>query len=178
MPERLECEVLQKSRYINTLTFTFTFWYPWTAFTDHRTYHTHRFILVRFSFKLSLCFRIVDSAGYQSVLDCTLNTQYRIVSYRTTHTSYALIDCAVCVRSVVECGYEQAAGFRRPAISPLQECNIHDVNTLLVFLHYCDLNITLHYITVFSARPTTTRVGLAVQMSTMIKTRSVKIKSR
>jgi len=27
--------------------------------------------------------------------------------------------------------------------------------------------ITLHYITVFSARPTTTRVGLAVQMSTM-----------
>jgi len=25
MPERLECEVLQKSRNINTLTFTFTF---------------------------------------------------------------------------------------------------------------------------------------------------------
>jgi len=25
MPERLECEVLQKGRYINTLTFTFTF---------------------------------------------------------------------------------------------------------------------------------------------------------
>ena len=25
MPERLECEVLQKVRYINTLTFTFTF---------------------------------------------------------------------------------------------------------------------------------------------------------
>jgi len=25
MPERLECEVLQKERYINTLTFTFTF---------------------------------------------------------------------------------------------------------------------------------------------------------
>jgi len=24
MPERLECEVLQKARYINTLTFTFT----------------------------------------------------------------------------------------------------------------------------------------------------------
>jgi len=42
------------------------------------------------------------------------------------------------------------------------------------WLHY----ITLHYITVFSARPTTTRVGLAVQMSTMLKTRSVKIKSR
>jgi len=41
--------------------------------------------------------------------------------------------------------------------------------------------ITLDYITfitVFSARPTTTRVGLAVQMSTMLKTRSVKIKSR
>ena len=26
MPERLECEVLQKVRYINTLTFTFTFY--------------------------------------------------------------------------------------------------------------------------------------------------------
>jgi len=25
MPERLECEVLEKARYINTLTFTFTF---------------------------------------------------------------------------------------------------------------------------------------------------------
>jgi len=25
MPERLECEVLQKARYINTLTFTFKF---------------------------------------------------------------------------------------------------------------------------------------------------------
>ena len=25
MPERLECEVLQKARYVNTLTFTFTF---------------------------------------------------------------------------------------------------------------------------------------------------------
>jgi len=25
MPERLECEVLQKARYINTLTSTFTF---------------------------------------------------------------------------------------------------------------------------------------------------------
>ena len=25
MPERLECEVLRKARYINTLTFTFTF---------------------------------------------------------------------------------------------------------------------------------------------------------
>jgi len=28
MPERLECEVLQKARYINTLTFTFTFIRP------------------------------------------------------------------------------------------------------------------------------------------------------
>jgi len=26
MPERLECEVLQKVRYINTLTFTFLHW--------------------------------------------------------------------------------------------------------------------------------------------------------
>ena len=25
MPERIECEVLQKARYINTLIFTFTF---------------------------------------------------------------------------------------------------------------------------------------------------------
>jgi len=52
------------------------------------------------------------------------------------------------------------------------------------FLRYCmhcnaQNFITLYYITVFSARPTTTRVGLAVQMSTMmLKTRSVKIKSR
>jgi len=29
MPERLECEVLQKARYINTLTFTFTFIAGW-----------------------------------------------------------------------------------------------------------------------------------------------------
>ena len=29
MPERLECEVLQKARYINTLTFTFTFNPKW-----------------------------------------------------------------------------------------------------------------------------------------------------
>ena len=29
MPERLECEVLQKARYINTLTFTFTFNIHW-----------------------------------------------------------------------------------------------------------------------------------------------------
>ena len=53
----------------------------------------------------------------------------------------------------------------------------------LLSVHYKLLErlavITLHYITVFSARPTTTRVGLAVQMSTMmLKTRSVKIKSR
>ena len=27
MPERLECEVLQKARYVNTLTFTFTFYW-------------------------------------------------------------------------------------------------------------------------------------------------------
>ena len=32
MPERLECEVLQKARYINTLTFTFTF----TLLINHR----------------------------------------------------------------------------------------------------------------------------------------------
>jgi len=31
MPERLECEVLQKVRYINTLTFTFL---PFTKFAD------------------------------------------------------------------------------------------------------------------------------------------------
>ena len=29
MPERLECEVLLKTRYINTLTFTFTFLPLW-----------------------------------------------------------------------------------------------------------------------------------------------------
>jgi len=31
MPERLECEVLQKARYINTLTFTFTFTFTFTS---------------------------------------------------------------------------------------------------------------------------------------------------
>ena len=31
MPERLECEVLQKARYINTLTFTFTFYFVGVA---------------------------------------------------------------------------------------------------------------------------------------------------
>jgi len=31
MPERLECEVLQKARYINTLTFTFTFCDSWAS---------------------------------------------------------------------------------------------------------------------------------------------------
>jgi len=30
MPERLECEVLQKARYINTLTFTY-YLYPYMA---------------------------------------------------------------------------------------------------------------------------------------------------
>ena len=33
MPERLECEVLQKARYINTLTFTFTYPSPTAWFT-------------------------------------------------------------------------------------------------------------------------------------------------
>ena len=28
MPEHLECEILQKARYTNTLTFTFTFTLP------------------------------------------------------------------------------------------------------------------------------------------------------
>ena len=37
MPERLECEVLQKARYINTLIFTFTF------YTIH-----HRTIVISF----------------------------------------------------------------------------------------------------------------------------------
>jgi len=42
MPERLECEVLQKARYINTLTFTFTFtfklavyWFFRPAYENH-----------------------------------------------------------------------------------------------------------------------------------------------
>ena len=35
MPERLECEVLQKARYINTLTFTF--------YRPHRCEHASRF---------------------------------------------------------------------------------------------------------------------------------------
>jgi len=49
----------------------------------------------------------------------------------------------------------------------------------LLYMYINDVICSLlHYITVFSARPTTTRVGLAVRMSTMLKTRSVKIKSR
>jgi len=38
MPERLECEVLQKVRYINTLTFTFTFYakFEFVHFWDNR----------------------------------------------------------------------------------------------------------------------------------------------
>jgi len=37
MPERLECEVLQKARYINTLTFTFTFFTNFTEDNVERT---------------------------------------------------------------------------------------------------------------------------------------------
>jgi len=32
MPERLECEVLQKDRFMNTLTFTFFTWRPSGAY--------------------------------------------------------------------------------------------------------------------------------------------------
>jgi len=38
MPERLECEVLQKAHYINTLTFTFIFtsvMHLWSVFRRH-----------------------------------------------------------------------------------------------------------------------------------------------
>jgi len=37
MPERLECEVLQKARYINTLTFTFTFYFVGVASLTNNT---------------------------------------------------------------------------------------------------------------------------------------------
>jgi len=40
MPERLECEVLQKARYINTLTFTF--------------YHHHHHHIVIFSAPITI----------------------------------------------------------------------------------------------------------------------------
>ena len=40
--------------------------------------------LVRFSSNFFVLFRVVDQAGYPSVFDCTLNTHYRIMSYRTS----------------------------------------------------------------------------------------------
>ena len=44
MPERLECEVLQKARYINTLTITFTFL---LSFAGSITYIVmHKFSLI------------------------------------------------------------------------------------------------------------------------------------
>jgi len=47
MPERLECEVLQKARYINTLTFTFTFTFiTWTT-TGSKITTAHSNILLR-----------------------------------------------------------------------------------------------------------------------------------
>ena len=59
--------------------------------------HLIRFImvlglfLVHFSFKFSVWFHVVDTAGYASVFDCTLNTHYCIVS---CHTVFS------CVRSI------------------------------------------------------------------------------
>jgi len=40
MAERLECEVLQKARYINTLTFTLPIGHFWDDFTGHMTQPT------------------------------------------------------------------------------------------------------------------------------------------
>ena len=40
MPERLECEVLQKARYINAL--TFTFYLPFSTEVCHVQRHPHK----------------------------------------------------------------------------------------------------------------------------------------
>jgi len=45
------------------------------------TYHTHQFIL-SFLIFIFCSFRVVDKAGYPSAFYCSLNTHYRIVSYR------------------------------------------------------------------------------------------------
>jgi len=45
MPEYLECEVLQKARYINTLTFTFTYAYEISGW--HMRILLHKFSLIR-----------------------------------------------------------------------------------------------------------------------------------
>ena len=89
------------------------------------------------------------------------------------------------IRNVFPCNYCEATvhGYTRH----LRQCHFDQPEVAAILkqrgkeqklqfdVHY----ITLHYITVFSARPTTTRVGLTVQMSAMmLKTRSVKIKSR
>ena len=51
-----------------------------------RTYHAHHSFLVS-HFNFFCLFRVVDSAaGYPSAFYCTLNTHYRIVSYRKWRT--------------------------------------------------------------------------------------------
>jgi len=81
MPERLEFEVLQKARYINTLTFTFTF-----------TYAVMRCLSVRLSVCLSVCvsvtfvscvktnkdiFEIVSPSGSDTILVFPYQTGWR-----------------------------------------------------------------------------------------------------
>ena len=52
---------------------------------------------------------------------------------------------------------------------------MHDILLLSYILRY----ITLNYITVFSAGPTTTRTGPAIQVSTIIlTTKTMNVKSR
>ena len=50
MPERLECDVLQKARYINTLTFTFTFLRLYPDIFDSIRYR--RVFAVAYSFSI------------------------------------------------------------------------------------------------------------------------------
>ena len=67
----------------------------WTVFMItglDRTYHAHQFIF-------SFFYRVVDWAGYPSAFYCTLNTQYRIVSYHVKmpqpYTAFAF--CPLCI---------------------------------------------------------------------------------
>ena len=62
MPERLECEVLQKARYINTLTFTFTMYY-------HCSQSSYYWGLLMFSINLidfSLSFKYCEKTVFHT----------------------------------------------------------------------------------------------------------------
>ena len=62
---------------------------PWSAFTiqgQHRTYHASRFIFISFFFfNFSVCSVWWTNLATRQLFYCTLNTQYRIVSYPECH---------------------------------------------------------------------------------------------